>query len=171
NTSSDKSSSTINYEVNRIAKDIIQSPYTVKDLTINVAVEPPTGQQTLDAATQAAIQNILVNIVRASLANSGVTITDADLAKKVSVFSQTVPAPANTNTFFSASNPWVWGIGAAVLALLAGVIFLIVRGRRKQQEEELEEDLQLMPTPTEFPSITMESVTNESQVRKQLESL
>lgn len=124
----------------------------------------------MDTATQTAIQNILVNIVRASLANSGTTITDADLAKKVSVFSQAVPAPANTNTFFSASNPWLWGIGAAVLALLAGVIFLIVRGRRKQ-EEELDEELQLMPTPTEFPSITMESVTNESQVRKQLESL
>ncbi|WP_323744145.1 flagellar M-ring protein FliF C-terminal domain-containing protein, partial [Paenibacillus polymyxa] len=170
NTSSDKSSSTINYEVNRIARDIIQSPYTVKDLTINVAVEPPTGQQTLDTATQTAIQNILVNIVRASLANSGTTFTDADLAKKVSVFSQATPAPTSTNTFFSASNPWMWGIGAAVLALLAGVIFFIVRSRRNQ-EEELDEELQLMPTPTEFPSITMESVTNESQVRKQLESL
>ncbi|MGG4503347.1 flagellar basal-body MS-ring/collar protein FliF [Paenibacillus polymyxa] len=170
NTSSDKSSSTINYEVNRIARDIIQSPYTVKDLTINVAVEPPTGQQTLDTATQTAIQNILVNIVRASLANSGTTFTDADLAKKVSVFSQAAPAPTSTNTFFSASNPWMWGIGAAVLALLAGVIFFIVRSRRNQ-EEELDEELQLMPTPTEFPSITMESVTNESQVRKQLESL
>lgn len=81
-TSSEESSETRNYEVNRITKDIIASPYTVKDLTINVAVEPPNGQTTLDDTTSAAIQNILVNIVRASLADSGITYTDADLTKK-----------------------------------------------------------------------------------------
>lgn len=79
---SEESSETRNYEVNRITKDVIASPFTVKDLTINVAVEPPTGQNTLDAATSAAIQNILVNIVRASLADSGTTYTDADLTKR-----------------------------------------------------------------------------------------
>lgn len=79
---SEESSETRNYEVNRITKDIIASPYTVKDLTINVAVEPPTGQNILDDNTSAAIKNILTNIVRATLADSGVTYTDADLTKK-----------------------------------------------------------------------------------------
>ena len=31
----------INYEVNRITKEIAAQPYRVEDLTINVGVEPP----------------------------------------------------------------------------------------------------------------------------------
>lgn len=85
-TNSEELSKTVNYEVNRITKDIIASPYTVKDLTINVSVEPPAGQQTLDDATRTAIQNILVNIVRASLSDSDSTYTDADLSKKFRLF-------------------------------------------------------------------------------------
>ncbi|MDO7905836.1 flagellar basal-body MS-ring/collar protein FliF [Paenibacillus sp. JX-17] len=169
--SSEKNSSTINYEVNHITKDIISSPYTVKDLTINVAVEPPSGQKTLDANTTKAIQTILVNIVRASLADSGVTYTDADLDKKVSVLGQPFETADTSSTGIQLNSPLVWGIGAGVAALLAGVIFLIVR-RRRQQREELEETEELpLPAAAEFPSITLDSVTNESQVRKQLESL
>lgn len=63
----------------------------------------------------------------------------------------------------------MWGIGIAALALLAGGAFFFIR-RRKQQQDLLEEDIPLPPT-TEFPSINLESVTNESQVRKQLETL
>jgi len=161
-------SKTINYEVNRITKDIVSSPYTVKDLTINVAVEPPTGQKTVDQQTKDAIQNILVNIVRASLADSGSTYTDADLAKKVSVYSQPFGEEQTPAKGLHLSKGVLWGIGLAALALLAGGAFLIFRRRR--QKEELEEDLPL-PAPTEFPSISLESVTNESQVRKQLETL
>ena len=96
NSTSEESSSTINYDVNRIAKDIISSPYTVKDLTINVAVEPPNGETELQGPVQDAIENILVNIVRASLADSGTIISDADLTKKVSVMSQGFQLPLQT---------------------------------------------------------------------------
>ncbi|AJS59173.1 flagellar basal-body MS-ring/collar protein FliF [Paenibacillus sp. IHBB 10380] len=167
-TSSEELSKTVNSEVNRITRDIISSPYTVKDLTINVAVEPPTGQTTLDQATQDAIENILVNIVRASIADSGVTYTDDDLAKKVSVFSQTFGGNVAETTGVRLSPAVLWGIGIGAIALLALGGYLIYR--RRKNKEELEEDVPLQ-VPTEFPSITMESMTNESQVRKQLETL
>lgn len=170
NANSEESSSTINYEVNRIAKDIISSPYTVKDLTINVAVEPPAGQTELQQPVKDAIENILVNIVRASLADSGTTITDADLTKKVSVMSQGFATAADTNTGFQLTPAMMWGGGALIAVLIAAVVILLVRRRRKQNEFEEEEDIPL-PVATEFPSITLDSVTNESQVRKQLESL
>ena len=32
---------TINYEVNRIRKEIVESPYKIRDLGIQVMVEPP----------------------------------------------------------------------------------------------------------------------------------
>ncbi|MEC0123883.1 flagellar basal-body MS-ring/collar protein FliF [Paenibacillus pabuli] len=169
NSSSEETSSTKNYDVNRIVKDIVSSPYTVKDLTINVAVEPPAGETELQAPVQDAIQNILVNIVRASLADSGTVTSDADLAKKVSVISQGFQTAAATNTGFQLSTGMMWGAGALVAALIAAVVILLVRRRRKQNEIE-EEEIPL-PVATEFPSITLDSVTNESQVRKQLESL
>nr|WP_216626455.1 flagellar basal-body MS-ring/collar protein FliF [Paenibacillus phytohabitans] len=168
--SSEESSETRNYEVNRITKDIIASPYTVKDLTINVAVEPPNGQTTLDDTTSAAIQNILVNIVRASLADSGITYTDADLTKKVSVFSQQFGSTAADAASGGLASWMIWAIGGAALLVGAGGGYLIYRSRKNKQEEEAEDDIPLQ-VPTEFPSINMESVTNESQVRKQLESL
>ncbi|MFF2014767.1 flagellar basal-body MS-ring/collar protein FliF [Paenibacillus sp. NPDC058177] len=167
---SDESSETRNFEVNRITKDIVASPYSVKDLTINVAVEPPNGQNSLDQPTTAAIQNILVNIVRASLAGSEVTYTDAELAKKVSVFSQPFGSSAAATTDTGFANWMVWAIGAAALLVGAGVGYFIYRRRNRAEEEEEEEDIPLQ-VPTEFPSINLESVTNESQVRKQLESL
>ncbi|CAM2895934.1 flagellar basal-body MS-ring/collar protein FliF [Paenibacillus sediminis] len=167
-TNSEKLSETINYEVNRITNDIIASPYTVKDLTINVAVDPPNGQNAIDQATQDAIKNILVNIVRASLADSGVTYTDADLAKKVSVFSQTFNGANVATTGSIWSNKLLWGIGIAALVLIAGGGFLIAR--RRKQKQQFEEELPLT-APVEFPSINLDSVTNESQVRKQLEVL
>ncbi|WP_054941083.1 flagellar basal-body MS-ring/collar protein FliF [Paenibacillus ihuae] len=167
---SEESSETRNYEVNRITKDIIASPYTVKDLTINVAVEPPTGQTSLDAATSAAIQNILVNIVRASLADSGVTYTDADLSKKVSVYSQQFGSNEAAAGSGGLATWMIWAIAAGALLIGAGGGFVIYRSRKKKEEEEVEEDIPLQ-VPTEFPSINLESVTNESQVRKQLESL
>lgn len=61
------------------------------------------------------------------------------------------------------------GIGIAALALIAGGAYFFIR-RRRQQEEMLEDDVPLPPA-TEFPSVNLESVTNESQVRKQLETL
>lgn len=169
NSTSEESSSTINYDVNRIAKDIISSPYTVKDLTINVAVEPPNGETELQGPVQDAIENILVNIVRASLADSGTVISDADLTKKVSVMSQGFQTASADNTGFQLSSTMMWGGGALIAALIAAVVILLVRRRRKQNEVE-EEEIPL-PIATEFPSITLDSVTNESQVRKQLESL
>ncbi|AIQ13353.1 flagellar basal-body MS-ring/collar protein FliF [Paenibacillus durus] len=169
NTSSEESSETKNFEVNRITRDIIASPYTVKDLTINVAVEPPDGQPTLDPATSAAIRLILVNIVRASLADSGITYTDADLSKKVSVYSQSFGAQAAAQASSGFANWMIWAIAAAALLVGAGAGYIIYRRRRNNTEEE-EEEIPLQ-VPTEFPSINLDSVTNESQVRKQLESL
>lgn len=167
--SSEESSSTINYEVNRITKDIVASPYVIKDLTINVAVEPPVGQQTLDETTRSSIENILKNIVGSYLADSGTTYTDADLQKKVSVFSQPFQNNVEQAKGLTLSNPLVWGIGAAVLLALVGVGFILYRRRRNNMVEE-EEEIPLPLTP-EFPSINLDSVTNENQVRKQLETL
>lgn len=166
--SSEESSSTINYEVNRITKDIIASPYVIKDLTINVAVEPPEGQETLDENTRSAIENILKNIVGSYLADSGTTYTDEELQRKVSVLSQPFHSDTVPKAGLSLSSPLVWGVGGAALLALAGLGIVLFRRRKQAQEEEEEIALPLTP---EFPSINLDTVTNENQVRKQLETL
>ncbi len=171
NTSSEKSQSTINYEVNRIHNEIAASPYHVQDLSINVLIDPNTALSTdQQTALNTQIQTMLQNLVRTSLAENGIDYTNNATAiqGKVSVISQPFASNDSSNGGFLASN-WQWIAGVAA-ALVIGIIALVVYRRRKQQAEEMEEDIMLPPV-TELPSISLENLTNDSQVRKQLESL
>ncbi|WP_411346104.1 flagellar basal-body MS-ring/collar protein FliF [Paenibacillus sp. WLX1005] len=170
NTESEKSQSTINYEVNRIHNEIAASPYRVQDLSINVVLDPIPGQDNTPVVN--AVQTMLQNIVRASLAENGVDYTNAANATaiqgKVSVVSQAFATDDTTNTGFLANN-WQW-IAAVAAALVIAIVGFVIYRRRKQQNEQLEEDI-MLPSVTEMPSISLENLTNDSQVRKQLESL
>lgn len=59
------------------------------------------------------------------------------------------------------------GDRVAAAALVAGIIFAIRRRRQNAVEETIEE---LSPR-VEYPSINLDSVSNDSQVRKNLETL
>ena len=41
----EKMDDTNNYEVNRIRKEIVESPYKIRDLGIQVMVEPPEAKE------------------------------------------------------------------------------------------------------------------------------
>ena len=162
---------TVNREVNRITNEIELTPYVVKDLTINVGVEPPdpNDPNSLTPQTIEAVRQVLVNVVRAALADSKQTLTDEDLTKKVTVFPHTF---ARTNERQSASSNAMLlygGLGGVALALLAGGGYLFMR-RRKAAAEAEEELLEETPK-VEFPTIDIDNVNNENQVRKQLEQL
>ncbi|WP_411349725.1 flagellar basal-body MS-ring/collar protein FliF [Paenibacillus sp. WLX2291] len=170
NTESEKSQSTINYEVNRIQNEIAASPYRVQDLSINVLVDPTLEEEAQRALNQQ-IATMLQSIVRTSLAENGITYdaTDPVLIGKVNVASPQAFATDNsTNGGFLANN-WQW-IAAVAAALVIAIVGFVIYRRRKQQNEQLEEDI-MLPSVTEMPSISLENLTNDSQVRKQLESL
>lgn len=161
----------INYDVNRISNEIISAPFQVKDLTINVAVEPPVKNDpaSLTQDTKDAIQRILTNVVAASLADSGKTYTDDELNKKVFVLAHSfdgVQADKSGSVF---SSGLFYGLGAIALAVII-VGTLVVFRRRKPAIIE-EEEFEPQTAKPDIASIDLESVTNESQVRKQLESL
>lgn len=164
----EESSKTINYEVNRITNNIVQSPYAVKDLSITVGIEPqiPEDPNSLSQETKDYVQNALVSIVRIALADSGQTLTDEELAKRVVVIPQ--PFARSTAAKSSGVNTnWLYaGIGGLAALLIALGAFALVRRRRKVKEQE---EIMDMPINVEHPSINFES--NENQVRKQLESL
>ncbi|NES53071.1 flagellar M-ring protein FliF, partial [Escherichia coli] len=80
----EKNSNKINYEVNRIHKEIAESPYKVRDLGIQVMVEPPDAKNTASLSTerQDDIQKILSTVVRTSLdkdETQNQNLSDADI--------------------------------------------------------------------------------------------
>ncbi|TCZ79960.1 flagellar M-ring protein FliF [Paenibacillus albiflavus] len=169
-TNSEENSKTINYEINRITNNIVQSPYAVKDLSITVGIEPavPNDPTSLSQETKDYVQNALVSIVRIALADTGQDLTDEQLAKRVVVIPQPfarTTAAANAKGIFDSN--WVYaGLGGLAALLLGLGIFALVRRKKNAQEQE---EIMDMPLAVEHPSINFES--NENQVRKQLESL
>ncbi|ALS21631.1 MULTISPECIES: flagellar basal-body MS-ring/collar protein FliF [Paenibacillus] len=170
-TNSEELQRTVNREVNRITNEIVLTPYVVKDLTINVGIEPPDPLDinSLTPQTIEAVRQILVNIVRAALADSGTAFTEEELARKVTVFPQTF-ARTNDNQGVNANSMLLYGaLGGLALALLGGGAYWWIRRRRAQQE--VDEEIVDETPKVEFPTIDIDNVNNENQVRKQLEQL
>lgn len=161
---SEKTSSVVNYEVSRVINNIDYGPYKVKDLSINVAID----SSVMTDERRSEIQNVLLSSVRVLLAQSDLDLTDEQLEKRVSVISQAFMDSSSSETGFMSSTTIWWAALALLAVALAGGGGYYLARRRKQQAAEA---LDAMPQPVELPTIDIESVTNESQVRKQLESL
>jgi flagellar M-ring protein FliF len=163
-TSSEKTSSTVNYENSHVTTNTTFAPYQVKDLAISVAVDSAV----MTPQIQQAIQQKLINDVRTLLANSGQNLPDAQIANRVSVISQSFASPTASSGGATTSAYWWAGIGALALALLGGGGYAVYRRRKKAQEAEaVVEDVPRV----EVPTIDIDSVSSENQVRKQLEGL
>ncbi len=162
-------SDTVNREVNRITRNITESPYKVKDLTINVGVEPPEGGQ-IDDQTIESIKQVLRNVVRVTLSDSNPGITQAQLDDRISVFPRTFSGKVVIENPSSLSPALLYGAGAVALLALGAVAFLVYRRRQtKAAEEELPDIPQ--PQPFEVPDIAYNEDSDEVVVRKQLEKL
>jgi flagellar M-ring protein FliF len=169
---SEESTKTVNREVNHITNEIQSSPYSVVDLSLSVGIEPPvkTDPASLTQPMKDDIQKILLSVVSASLGNTGKTYTDADLAKKVTVFAHSF-ADLQTTGNSSSKNTFLYialGLLAVIIAAAAGYL---LSKRRKNAAEALAMDEMAVSTKAEFPTLDFETVGNDSQVRKQLEQL
>lgn len=168
--SSEKTHDIINYEVNRITKQISGAPYEIRDLGIQLIVEPPEGQQQIDAQLQADLQTMMYSIIRTSLAkeDAKTTLTDAELANKVVVMSRPFAVTAEQVKTEETVPTWVWYVvGAAALAII-GAIFVMMRRRRANQLEEQDD---WVPIETEIPELDLDDKSEGAVKRKQLEKL
>ncbi|SDT45752.1 flagellar M-ring protein FliF [Paenibacillaceae bacterium GAS479] len=161
---SEKSSRTTNYDVNRIKNTVVGGPYAVKDLSVSIGLP----NDLLNQETRDQITNYLTSFVRSQLIDSGQDVSNDDLiAKKVAVIGQNFAGSSTAAGVGGLSTAWMIAIGVAAAALVAGIIFAVRKRRRNVEEEFIEE----LPPRVEYPSINLESVNNESQVRKNLETL
>lgn len=142
----EKSNETVNKEVNRIKRQIAESPYRVRDLGIQVVVEPPTADDptSLEATTQNDIKTMLGSIVRTSIdKNSAGALTDAQLEQKVTVSVQKLNGKAVAETATKSAIPWwVWVIGGILVVVIALLAVFMIRSRKNNEEyeEEYEEE-------------------------------
>ncbi|MGO4347968.1 flagellar basal-body MS-ring/collar protein FliF [Paenibacillus sp. MCAF9] len=164
---SSESNSTIrNYDVTRINNNIESGPFVLKDLSISIGIEQ---SQMNDEASRTAIMTYLTALVRAQLADSGQDVTnDALIEKKVALIARTFSGSSSAKDSGLLSTPWIIGIGVAALAIIGGLIYMLARRRKKVAEEEIE---LVAPAKVEYPTLDLESVNNDSQARKNLETL
>lgn len=169
----EKVEDTVNYEVNRITKQIVESPYKIRDLGIQVMVEPPDENDTasLPQETVDDISNILGTIVRTSIDKTSTDgqITDEELQNKIAVSVQQFNGQTEVAETTTSVIPWwIYVIGGVLLAIIVLLIFLFMNARKKKSEEiELETIIQ----PVTIPDVNEEKESEGSLRRKQLEKM
>lgn len=167
----EKTQDTVNYEVNRIHRQIKESPYRIRDLGIQVLVEPPkpNNAASLPATTQTDIKNMLNSIVRTSIdKNEAGQLTNAQLNQKVTVGVEKLNGNATIVATQNSIPWWVWVIGGILLVVIILLVFFIIRSRRQAEyEEEFFDDEE----DVEVDDISEEKETETTLRRKQLEKM
>ncbi|MCM3759445.1 flagellar M-ring protein FliF [Alkalihalobacillus oceani] len=161
----------INNEVNRINRDIVESPYKIRDLGIQVMVEPPEGMEELPQQQLDDIQQILGTIVRTSI--SGVyadELTEDDLNEKIVVASRPFDGKIELEPEPSTVIPvWLYVVGGVLIAVILLLLFLLLRRRNQVTEEE--EELPIEEAIEEVPDLPDEETGISATKRKQLEKM
>ncbi len=166
---------TINNDVNRITKEIQESPYKIRDIGIQVVVEPPVPDDvnSLSDGVRSDIEQILATIVRTSIdKEAGGDLSDQFIEEKIVVSVQ--PFLGNNPATIQEETPvipwWVWVIGGILLVVIVLLVAtLLFTKKRKQQEEEIdviEQQRQLF-----VEDIYEEKETEGTVRRKQLEKM
>ncbi|WP_342578302.1 flagellar basal-body MS-ring/collar protein FliF [Psychrobacillus sp. FSL K6-2843] len=169
----ERTEDTINNEVNRIRKEIVESPYKIRDIGIQVMVEPPQADDvtSLPADVQGDIEQILATIVRTSIDKEAGELTEEQIEEKVVVSVQELKGKNELADVPSSTIPW-W-IYVIVGVLLVAIILLVVSLLRSRRIEE-EEELIILEEAREIPEV--DDINNEKETestlrRKQLEKM
>lgn len=162
----------VNYEFNRIHKEITGSPYKVTDLGIQVMIEPPKANKPASLSQQNVndVKQILNTIVRTSISdNQGQELSANAINQKTSVTVDKFNGKMSTKTPQS-SHLWYYIIGGVVLALIILLIVWLLR-RRKTDEEAAAAENVADVVRTEDLNQALENVTPEMKKHQDLENM
>ncbi|WP_079709443.1 flagellar basal-body MS-ring/collar protein FliF [Paraliobacillus ryukyuensis] len=176
----ERTQDSINYEFDRITREIVESPYKIRDLGIQIAVDNTKGTlnengepELLTAQEQTEVENSIASILNSIISTSidesyGADINPAD--KTSIVFQEFNGNQAQGQTPTAPMIPmWVYIVGGVLLLAIIGLIIMLVR-RNKQQDEEISEEVTTQRT-FEVPDIEEPADTEASIRRKQLEKM
>jgi len=167
----------INNEFNRIRKEIVESPYKVRDVGIQVAVDQSVGNengevQFLSAQEQSAVEEGITSILHSIIQTSvDKEYGDVDPSEKISIVFQEFSEKPMTEPSAIQSIPlWIYIVGVALILFI--VLLLVALLRKGNKTEDMKEDVrEEIAATTEIPDIET-NPDNEVEIRrKQLEQM
>ncbi|AWE06672.1 flagellar M-ring protein FliF [Lysinibacillus sp. 2017] len=163
---------TINNDVNRIKREIQESPYKIRNLGIQVMVDSPETEGINDSV-RSDIEQILSTIVRTSIDQDAAGIlTDEEIANRIVVSVQKFQGNDTDATDPQSVIPWwVWVIGGILLVAIILLVIYVLRARKRKQEEEELEIIEKQQQLIEVEDISEEKETEATVRRKQLEKM
>ncbi|HLR15455.1 MAG TPA: flagellar basal-body MS-ring/collar protein FliF [Bacillota bacterium] len=167
---------TINNEFNNIRKEIVESPYKIRDMGIQVAVNNVSNRdgdniqylsQNDQNVVEQGIESILNSIITTSIDEEYEDIAPEENVSIVfQEFSEPVTSPEKAGT----SVPlWMYIIGGVLLLIIIILAVLLLR-KRNENQEEYEEDI-VETTTAEIPEINEENESEAIVQKKQLEKM
>lgn len=171
---------TVNNEFNHIRREIVESPYKIRDIGVQVAIDNVVGfegeevqyltQQEMNAVEEG-IASILHSMITTSIDKD---YGEIDPEEKVSIvfheFTGKEDRGVGTDHTLARVPLWVYIIGGLLLMGIIGLIAFIIVRRRRGEEVVMEEEIE-QEEPVEIPDL-MESELSEAEVRrKQLEKM
>ncbi|GGM21354.1 flagellar M-ring protein [Paraliobacillus quinghaiensis] len=171
----------INYEFSRIQREIVESPYKVRDLGIQIAID--NTKETVDANgepelltaqeqadVEASIASILNSIITTTIDGTYGEINPGD--KTSIVFQEFNHKPtAGVPTTVPGIPTWVYITGSVLLLLVIGLIITLARKKNVSEEVAYSESAPVEQESFEVPDIEGVVDSESSIRRKQLEKM
>ncbi|SFK26747.1 flagellar M-ring protein FliF [Halobacillus dabanensis] len=171
---------TINNEFNRIKRNIEESPYKVRDLGIQVAIDNTKGtgadgeMEYLSAAEEQTVQESVQSIVDSMISTTiNGDYGEIDTNEKTSIVFQEFNGEAEVPDPNQGIPLWVYILGGVLGFIILVLIWLLSRKKDTDEKEYLiyeEERNEPQPQAKEVPGIE-ERDDESTQKRKQLEKM
>ncbi len=170
----EKIEETINNEVNKIRKEIVESPYKIRDLGIQVMVEPPVADDpnSLPQESVDDITKILGTIIRTTIDKKvgAEELSEEEINNKIAVSVQPFNGKIDFESDVKPVLPlWAYIVGGILLVIIIILVFLFIRARRKQKQEE--EENAALEEFINVPDVNEEHETESTMRKKQLEKM
>lgn len=169
---------TINNEFNRIHREIVESPYKVRDLGVQVAIDNVVGREGDDIqylsqqdqnSVEEGIMSILDSIIMTSIDKEyGEIITEDKTSIVFQEFSDQIMFPETTTTTIPL---WMYIVGSILIIIVIILVFLLIRNRREEEEEDLSEEVVTDSVSIDVPEISEGPTTETDIQRQQLEKM
>jgi flagellar M-ring protein FliF len=168
---------TINNEFNRIHREIVESPYKLRDLGIQVAVNRITDasgsevqylSQQEEMAVEDGINSILQSIVQTSIDDGYGEVVPEE--KTSIVFQEFNHIPLSTPEAGLVIPTWLYIIGAILFVIILILAILLFRNR-KDETEIMEEETAAANITMEVPKLQENEQSDSTVRKKQLEKM
>src|SRR5690625_3458007 len=171
---------TVNNEFNHIRKEIVESPYKVRDIGVQVAIDNVVSTDGGDVQYLTEQEMATVEEGVASILHSMITTSidkgygEIDPAEKVSIvfheFTGKEGREGVSSQPLTKPSIWLYVIGGLLLFVIIGLIVFAIIRRRKSEDSIMDEAIET-PQPTEIPDLMESEITAEEVRRKQLEKM